>query len=96
MGAASLAVALAHGDAGQALLLLRAATRRLGLVEQRPILDACTSLLAKPDPELHSKWARASARREPRSVVTLINEETVVSRLNDAPLRAEGASAPFA
>ena len=40
--------------------------------------------------------ARASARRDPRSVVTLINEETVVSRLNDAPVRAEGASAPFA
>ena len=38
----------------------------------------------------------AAARREPRSVVTLINEETVVSRLNDAPLSAEGASAPFA
>ena len=44
VGAASLAVALAHGDAGQALLLLRAATRRLGLVEQQPILDACAAL----------------------------------------------------
>ena len=55
VGAASLAVALAHGDAGQALLL-RAATRRLGLIEQQPILDACASILAKTDPELHSKW----------------------------------------
>ena len=58
VGAASLAVALAHGDAGQALLLLRAATRRLGLVEQRPILDACATLLEKTDPDIYSRWDR--------------------------------------
>ena len=59
---------------------------------------ACTLLISPATVAMRAPRleARASARREPRSVVTLIKEETVVSRLNDAPLRAEGASAPFA
>ena len=61
-GASALAVALAHGDAGQALLLLRAATRRLGFVADATlILDACGAKLATTDPELVEAWPRLAS-----------------------------------